>query len=546
MAKKYAVDDGETKLLRAERFLDVALEPHKLLSPITDYENEALVSLDEAVRQLEKTIKNIQGFVWVAKSNCNHPKDDLAIDESAAIYLYTMECLYCQLNEALRNKNRQYLLPFFPYLKLFLTALWRLPDVKGVVWRGIRADIADQFEKGQTVVWWGLSSCTTALSVLQSEQFLGKTGKRTLFMIECINGKVIQNHSHYESENEVLLLPCSYFEIVDKISQGNELHTIHLRQKEPPFPLIQPPFAAAAVCSQPVEAVTSSLDGVKVFATATKKKSAIQEEETLNFDQLTQKPKVSIQLGYQNHSQMAANNEFLLCLHMGDLVLYDAQGKERLKIRQRFSLRDICWSSYFERFLLLYCNELYSLDLEKQKPKLVHEFDDEKTLCRCCDETSVVVDYRSDKTVEIYDLKSSWKLLRRFEPPRSCEKNQSIRDINFNSSGTHLGLIVKHGNERSFHLRNADDMGILQIIELDYIHQNINYYVTALPTDRFLVQPHLQAELYLIDANGKLEQTVRYNEQMRIQSTAFIVDRKCLAIYVWRRPDPDELHFYDL
>ncbi|CAF1317761.1 unnamed protein product, partial [Rotaria sordida] len=37
------------------------------------------------------------------------------------------------------------------------------------------------------MVWWGLSSCTTALTVLQSEQFLGQTGDRTLFMIECIN-----------------------------------------------------------------------------------------------------------------------------------------------------------------------------------------------------------------------------------------------------------------------------------------------------------------------------------------------------------------------
>ncbi|CAF3606844.1 unnamed protein product [Rotaria sp. Silwood1] len=243
MAKKLVDDDcSNVKLQSTERFLDVVYEPQKFLSPVKNYEKVPLASLEEAVKPIEHLIDNVQADVWIAKRNSKNPQDGLSQDESAAIYLYSMESLYCELNRALRDKNRERLVPFFPYLKLFLTALWKLPSEKCIAWRGVKADISDQFEEGETFVWWGLSSCTTTLSVLQSENFLGKKGHRTLFNVECINGKMIHNHSHFPLESEVLLLPCSYFVVVSKLDQGNNLHTVHVRQLEPPVPLIHPPF----------------------------------------------------------------------------------------------------------------------------------------------------------------------------------------------------------------------------------------------------------------------------------------------------------------
>ncbi|CAF1629124.1 unnamed protein product, partial [Didymodactylos carnosus] len=51
----------------------------------------------------------------------------------------------------------------------------------------------------------------------------------------------ISREINYENEEEVLLLPCSYFEVLD-INEEDDLCIVHVRQQKPPVPLIQPPF----------------------------------------------------------------------------------------------------------------------------------------------------------------------------------------------------------------------------------------------------------------------------------------------------------------
>ncbi|CAF5057067.1 unnamed protein product, partial [Rotaria sp. Silwood1] len=89
-------------------------------------------------------------------------------------------------------------------------------------------------------VWWGFSSCTSSIDVLQSELFLGKTGTRTMFTIDCLNGKDIRQHSYFETENEVLILAATQFQVVASLDQANGLHIVQLKEIEPVFSLIQP------------------------------------------------------------------------------------------------------------------------------------------------------------------------------------------------------------------------------------------------------------------------------------------------------------------
>jgi hypothetical protein len=253
MAAKYPYDE---KKCSSERFLDVNNEPQEALGPLENYEKKPLVSLEEAVKPIQHLISNMTSYVWTAKENCKKLDGYLTLDEAAAVRLYTMQCLYQQLNAALRSEKRAQVTPYYSYLKLLLTALWKLPSEKRLVYRGVKNDISAQFDKGKKFTWWGLTSCTSALGVLQSDVFLGKSGNRTMFIIECMDGKAIQKYSHFSNENEVLLLPCSYFEVLDNIDQGNGLHAIHIKQIQPPVLLIQPPFSAGAL---PVETANVSI-----------------------------------------------------------------------------------------------------------------------------------------------------------------------------------------------------------------------------------------------------------------------------------------------
>ncbi|CAF1242158.1 unnamed protein product [Didymodactylos carnosus] len=261
MAAKYV--DNEMK--RNLRYSDIQNEPKKMLLPVAGYQNMPLISLELAVKPLEHLMPQIQQHVWIAKQNCQEPTaDGLTEDESASIQLYTMEwepssqCLYYLLNQTLRSEDRQQLKPWFSYLKLLLTALYKLPSVKCVVWRGIKTDLSDEYLKVKPFVWWGMSSCTDSLEIMESEQFLGKTGTRTLFNIECENGKIIKPHSYYKAENEILLLPATQFKVLGKTNAGNGLHIVHVREILPPYVLLQTPFVNDGLTSSTVTALTAS------------------------------------------------------------------------------------------------------------------------------------------------------------------------------------------------------------------------------------------------------------------------------------------------
>jgi hypothetical protein len=92
---------------------------------------------------------------------------------------------------------------------------------------------------GDIIEWWGFSSCTNNMNILQSELFLGKTNVRTMFTIECHNGKDICKHSYFASEDEILLLPGTQFKIISSLDQG-DLKLIHLQEIIPHFPLLHP------------------------------------------------------------------------------------------------------------------------------------------------------------------------------------------------------------------------------------------------------------------------------------------------------------------
>lgn len=92
-------------------------------------ENEPIRSLHE----LGPGLTSIFGETFMESVNkalnlSKNPLDRLTTDESAAICLYTMNTpLYSRLNGFLQDRNHKELKRLFPYLKLFFTAVFKLP-----------------------------------------------------------------------------------------------------------------------------------------------------------------------------------------------------------------------------------------------------------------------------------------------------------------------------------------------------------------------------------------------------------------------------------
>ncbi|CAF1341175.1 unnamed protein product [Rotaria sp. Silwood1] len=218
--------------------------------PIVGYAQEEILPLAEACTPLIPIVHNILAYVSFAlEHTSDEPADGLTRDESASIRLYTIEwtgeysSLYSILNETLRTSDRENLRPWFKYLKLFLSALVKLPCAPPqTVWRGVRRNTVDDFPKGAHITWWAFSSTTTSLDLLENDLYLGKTGERTIFSIEAINGRDICAHSNFNNEEEILLLPGTYMEVQAQLNPAAELHIIHLKQKIPKELLLEPPF----------------------------------------------------------------------------------------------------------------------------------------------------------------------------------------------------------------------------------------------------------------------------------------------------------------
>jgi hypothetical protein len=220
------------------------------LGPIVDYAREPLLPLVKACAPLIGIFHNLSIYVQLALDETpEEPPDGLTIDESAAIRLYTMEwekphrSLYSTLNYTLKTASRVELRPYFKYLKLFLTGLVKLPCVPPLtVWRGVTKNLSADFPPGTPVTWWAFSSCTTALTVLENNMYLGDAGERTLLSVEAINGRTVRAHSHFVTEDEILLLPGTHMIVQSQFSPAPDLHIIHLKQVIPDEILLEPPF----------------------------------------------------------------------------------------------------------------------------------------------------------------------------------------------------------------------------------------------------------------------------------------------------------------
>ncbi|CAF1358518.1 unnamed protein product [Adineta ricciae] len=221
--------------------------------PVIGYAQEPLLSLAEACAPLVDLFHNMSFYVQMAvEETPEEPPDGLTVDESAAIRLYTIEwekphySLYSTLNHTLKTAPRDDLRPYFKYLKLFLTALVKLPCVPPVtVWRGVTKDLSAEFPRGTLMTWWAFSSCTTELTVLENNMYLGTSGERTLFSIEVFNGRTVRAHSHFVTEDEIILLPGTHMEVQSLFRPAPDLNIVHLKQIKPVETLLELPFPGA-------------------------------------------------------------------------------------------------------------------------------------------------------------------------------------------------------------------------------------------------------------------------------------------------------------
>jgi hypothetical protein len=210
------------------RFTNIDRKPTRL-PPVYGYKTHPVLPLRQALGPILPQIQELDHFIKIAKNECHFPsEDDLTRDESAALYLYTMDwgeqSLYRELNKILRMEDRSVLIPWYGYLKLFDNAVQKLPNRQMNLWRGINVNVSKNFEEDDEMTWWTLNSCSSSLKVV--EGFLGSMS--TLFMIEAKNGKDISVYSNFPKEKEVILGLGTRVRVASNALGHSSFNVVHL------------------------------------------------------------------------------------------------------------------------------------------------------------------------------------------------------------------------------------------------------------------------------------------------------------------------------
>ena len=189
------------------RFVQTYCDSDKSLNE-HNYIDYPLLPLMIALESFLSTINRLYHRIELSK-DCRHKSSayNLTEDESAAIYLYTEEedeeSLHILLNKALQSRNQLIIEPWYGYLKLFNTALEKLPTIIGEVWCGISNDIMRKLQENQDIIGNTVSSCSLSIDIIK--HCLDENA--ILCSITAVNGKHIRCYTRYSKENEVLLLP---------------------------------------------------------------------------------------------------------------------------------------------------------------------------------------------------------------------------------------------------------------------------------------------------------------------------------------------------
>ena len=141
----------------------------------------------------------------LAKSRAGGPIKSMSADKYGAIVLYTGNSIYRELNRALREVHDE-VPKYLRYLRLLFEAMDAMPTRTVRLWRGIAADLYDEYEPGKVITWWSVSSATADESVARG--FMSQLGGvASLIILDTKSALDITPLSVYPKEKECLLLP---------------------------------------------------------------------------------------------------------------------------------------------------------------------------------------------------------------------------------------------------------------------------------------------------------------------------------------------------
>lgn len=212
-------------------------------------------------------------------------------------------------------------------------------------------------------------------------------------------------------------------------------------------------------------------------------------------------------------SALASNERFFLVYLSPYLTFVDRKLDISTQLRWPYgSIRDMCWSSASDRFVLVERSNVYFVDDRSMSiEKLPIESKQNWSSCTSSDESLFLSTDERASSIRSYRIRPSIGLRKQWKFPLTCAKEESIDQIVYQNST--LALLISHKTAR-MELRSPETLHRLWTYPFDSIGEGVlSFHLCSLNFDEWLITDRSNERLLHITNEGNLKSMVAYNSE---------------------------------
>ncbi|CAF0949286.1 unnamed protein product [Rotaria sp. Silwood1] len=211
---------------------------------------------------------------------------------------------------------------------------------------------------------------------------------------------------------------------------------------------------------------------------------------------------------------LTSNDRHFLIHQEPNLCLFDREMNMVKSMSWPYNtIWDMCWSSALDRFIILGKKNIFLINENTMSIDNLYTVSKRDLLsCTCSDIVLFVCTNEGASSVLEFILFPSIELIREWNSPLTCMKDEIINDIVYNNG--HLALIVKNKSEKSLRieLRNAETLDRIWRLQLDIrCAQKIPFRCCALSGNEWLIVDYETDRLLQITKDGKMKTEIKYS-----------------------------------
>ncbi|CAF0989409.1 unnamed protein product [Rotaria sp. Silwood1] len=239
--------------------------------------------------------------------------------------------------------------------------------------------------------------------------------------------------------------------------------------------------------------------------------SYVHIEKEFNFENLSSNYS-KFNYSTTSSSALASNKEFLLMHQSPNLCLIDRDCKiVKQNVWPHDWIRDMCWSETWKCFIIITTNDIYCInEILEYSTSLIDVVKQVWFSCTCSNQSLYLSTCEWGSSIFQFNLLPSFTLIKQWEPPLTCEKDDGINDIKCNNETLALMINDSKTHQKRMELKSTETFDTIWLLHLS-IGSDIRLFTCCLINyNEWLAVDGTNSHVYHISKDGKFKTNIKY------------------------------------